>query len=220
MAQYNIKIPMTSQSFYTESQAQANRKKVMGEINQKYARIIYKISKYTNVPTQLIDSIIFIESSGDAMAKTGCCTGLMMLGMPTASDVIVREIGAGRLNKYEKQIIYNTIGARWNSVGLDKIKKGQTTLGKTFITRNDLYNPEFNILVGSMLLGQLMDEFSQEGETRLDKLAVVYSKGRYGDIGKTAIRHKGSTDSLISKVPKASRYIKKLVGKNGMLDVL
>jgi soluble lytic murein transglycosylase-like protein len=220
MAEYNIKIPMTSQSYYNATQAEANRKKVMGEINQKYARTIYKISKYTNVPTELIESIIFIESSGDAMAKTGCCTGLMMLGMPTASDVIVREIGAGRLNKYEKQIIYNTIGARWNSVGLDKVKKGQTTLGKTFITRNDLFNPEFNILVGSMLLGQLMDEFSEGDKTRLDKLAVVYSKGRYGDIGKTAIKHTGSTDALISKVPQASRYIKKLVGKNGLLEVL
>lgn len=217
----NVNIPTVTQSFYNDTAAAANKAKMTGEITTKYGAFIKNIAKITKVPENLIKSFIFIESAGKESAKTPYAVGLMQVGTATASDVIVKEKSTGRLTAEEETLLKKYISSKWTSNGLDKLKANQKSLGKTWISETELIKPEFNILVGTILLGQLIDEFTVNGVPRLDKVVVVYNTGRYSSTAKKAIAFTGDTAALIAALPKGQAdYIKKLLGKNGTLDVL
>lgn len=219
MAEFSIKVPQIKSSFYDNVSAKANKDKVENIIRPKYGDLIDKVADLVGLPSVLIESFIFIESGGKEKAQSPYATGLMQLNGATASDTLVFEKGAGRLDKGEIEILKKYLGSRYSL--LDKVKPKQRSIGKTFITNADLLKPEFNVLVGSMLLKQLTDEFSENGKIRFDKVITVYNGGRYGKAAKKVIAFKGSIDEMLSFVPKeTSNYIKKLVGTNGVLDVL
>lgn len=222
MAELNVNIPAVDQSFYNETAATANKNKMQGDITTKYGGYINNIARITGVPAKLITSFIFIESGGKEKAQTPYAIGLMQVGQATASDVIVKEKSTGRLTAEEEKILKRYLGQKkWSDNGLDKLKKDQKSTGKTWVGQWELFNPEFNILVGSILLGQLIDEFTESGKARLDKVVVIYNTGRYSSIAKKAISFTGNTTELIAALPKGQAdYIRKLLGKNGTLDVL
>jgi soluble lytic murein transglycosylase-like protein len=215
----NYKIPAISQAFYNTTTASLIQEKVVNVIRPNFGTIISLISNITGVDKELIESFIFIESGGNPNAKTPYAYGLMQVGLATASDVLVYEKSSGRLRPQEEALVKKYLGTRWGL--LEKVKPGQKSIGKTFITKQDLFKPEFNVLVGSILLGQLINEFTENGRPRLDKIVVVYNTGRYASISKKAIAHVGDTNSLIKILPKGQAdYIRKLVGTNGLLDIL
>ncbi len=215
----NIKIPSITDSFYTTKSIPQIEDKIKNVIRPKYGKYIDNISEISQVPVPLIESFIFIESAGNEKAQSPYATGLMQLSPATASDVIVKEKGLGRLDDKEAAIIKKYLGSRYSNV--EKVKPKQTSLGKTFVTNADLFKPEFNILVGTMLLGQLVNEFTENGKLRLDKVVTIYNGGRYSKAGKKIISFKGNTEELLTQVPKESAdYIKKLMGVNGTLDII
>jgi soluble lytic murein transglycosylase-like protein len=219
MAEFSIKVPQIKSSFYDNVSAKANKDKVENIIRPKYGDLIDKVADLVGLPPILIESFIFIESGGKEKAQSPYATGLMQLNGATASDTLVFEKGAGRLDKGEIEILKKYLGSRYSN--LDKVKSKQRSIGKTFVTNDDLLKPEFNVLVGSILLKQLTDEFTENGKIRFDKVITIYNGGRYSKAAKKVIGFKGSIDEMLSFVPKeTSNYIKKLVGTNGVLDVL
>lgn len=215
----NIKIPSIPDKFYPDHVVPQIEDKIKNVIRPKYGKYINNISKISGVPVALIESFIFIESAGNEKAKSPYATGLMQLSPATASDVIVKEKGLGRLEKEEADILKKYLGSRFSLV--EKVKPNQKSLGKTFVTNNDLFKPEFNILVGTILLGQLINEFTEGGKLRLDKVVTIYNGGRYSKAGKKIISFKGDTKELLTQIPKeSSDYIKKLVGTQGVLDII
>lgn len=215
----NFKVPAINQSFYDKSVAKQIEEKMLYKIRPNFGSIINYIASITGVDKNLIESFIFIESGGNPNAKTPYAYGLMQVGLATASDVLVYEKGSGRLRPQEEALVRKYLGTRWSL--LEKVKEGQKSIGKTFITKQDLFKPEFNVLIGSILLGQLINEFTENGRPRLDKIVVIYNTGRYAKISKKAIEHKGDTASLVAMLPKGQAdYIRKLIGVNGLLDIL
>jgi hypothetical protein len=214
----SFKIPALDKSFYQDKSVPQIKDRIKF-ITDKYGSIIDNVANLTNLNKDIIKSFIFIESRGEADAQSPYAVGLMQVGLATASDGLVLEKSSGRLSSGEEAILSKYLGARMSN--LDKLKKNQKSIGKTWITKSDLFKPEFNILVGSIILKQLIDEFTEDGVPRLDKVAVLYNAGRYGKIGKMTIAHKGSTEELHSKLPKEpSSYITKLLGVNSTLDIL
>lgn len=220
MSGLSIKIPSINQSFYDIVSAKANKEKIINVIRPKFGSIINNISTISNVPSELIESFIFIESAGNPNAKSPYATGLMQLSPATASDTIVKEKGEGRLSNDEANILKKYLGSRYALI--EGVKPKQTSLGKTFVTNDDLLKPELNILLGTILLKQLMDEFLQpDGKIRMDKVITIYNGGRYGAVAKKVIPFQGTTEQLVAFVPKeTSDYIKKLVGTQGILDTM
>lgn len=215
----DYKIPGLNSSFYDTTSAKLIEEKIKNMIRPNYGVMINNISNLTGVNKELIESFIFIESSGNPTAHTPYAYGLMQVGLATASDSLVYEKSSGRLSAGEEILVKKYLGDRWNLI--KNLSSGQKSIGKTFITKTDLYKPEFNILIGTLILGQLVNEFTENGRPRLDKVVVVYNTGRYAKISKTAIAHIGNTDTLVAKLPKGQAdYIKKLVGVNGLLDIL
>ena len=218
--QTTIKVPALNKAFYDKASAKANEEKIKNVIRPNFGAIINNISKISNVPTEIIESVMFIESGGNPKAQSPYATGLMQLNGPTASDTLVKEKGAGRLDASEIAILKKYLGTRWSLI--EGVKPKQTTLGKTFITIADLVNPEFNILVGTILLGQLISDFSEaSGKIRMDKVIVIYNGGRYGKVAKKVIPFQGTTEEMVAIVPKETgAYILKLLGSQGLLDTI
>lgn len=216
----NIKIPAIKLSYYDTVAANANKKKIEEVIRPKYGKYINNIAKLSNVPSQLIESFIFIESAGNQNAQSPYAVGLMQVGLATASDAIVFEKGAGRLSSSEAAIIKKRLGTRYSMI--EKVKPKQKSLGKTFITKDDLLDPEFNILIGTILMKQLIDEFTDKsGKVRMDKVVAIYNAGRYGSTSKKIIASKEPIDKIIKTVPKETNaYILKLLGERGVLDMI
>ena len=212
----NIKIPAVSKSFYSDSAASQNLKKIETVIRPKYGKIIDRISEITGVPVPIIESFIFIESAGNEKAQTPYATGLMQVSKAAASDAIVFEKTSGRLSPEEIQLLKKHLGAsRWA-----KIEKAKGSIG-TYISANELFNPEFNILVGTIILGQLINEFTENGKPRLDKVVVIYNRGKYDKVSKKVAKFQGNTNELLAVVPQGAKdYILKLIGENGTLDLI
>ena len=216
---YNITLPAVDSAFYTPSEAKQNADKIKNTIQAKYGKIIDNISKITNVPSELITSIIFIESGGNPTAKSAYAAGICQLSNAEASDVIITEKGAGRLEAPEAALLKKYLGNRYSLV--ESVKKGQKSIGKTFVTDDDLFNPEFSILVSALLLGQLADEFTEDGKINLSKVVTLYNGGRYSKACKAAIKFNGTANELLAQLPKETAdYIKKLIGVNSILHSL
>jgi len=100
------------------------------------------------------------------------------------------------------------------------------TNGKTrAITNSDQLKAELNILIGSIILGQMADEkwaTDSNGSLRLDRMIAVYNAGAYGDTGKKARLGEYATPYDLSKAvnPTTSAYINKILGKDGAMDIL
>src|ERR1035437_5150487 len=185
MANLNIKIPAIDEAFYTPAAAKQNEEKIKNVIQAKYGFMIDNIAKITNIPVELLTSIVFIESGGNPLSKSKFAAGLTQMSTAAASDVIVTEKGLGRLEPPEEVILKKYLGSRWSLI--QGVKKNQKSLGKTFITNEDSFNPEFPLIVSGFLLGQLIDEFTEQGKVNLAKVVTLYNGGRYSPAGKKAI---------------------------------
>jgi hypothetical protein len=215
-----VKIPAIADAFYDKTSSAANVKKVVDVIRPTYGKIIDLVGLMCNVPSELIESLIFIESGGKNI-NSPYAVGLMQVSKAAASDGLVREKSNDRLSVGEEKMLKDVLGARYESI-LGNLKPKQKSTGSTWVTQEDLSIPKFNILVGTIIFKQLMDEFTEEnGTVRIDKAIAIYNGGRNSASGKAVVDFKGTTTELIKIVPKeTSAYILKLLGTNGLLDAL
>lgn len=215
-----IKAVSTESSFYKEREIDLIKNKVE-KIKEKYSEYIKKASALSKVPELIIYSFIFIESGGKENAISSAnAYGLMQLTIPTAIDTLRYEIKMDRLSKEEKEYLKKFFGHQEFNKMFELLKKGKVKEVK--ITKEHLLNPEINIFIGTMYLGQLMDYFTEGNETNMAKVVVAYNTGKYSKTTQKLKSQKGlSVNEIIAIAPKeTSNYIKKLVGKNGLLDIL
>ncbi len=213
-----MKIPAINQKFYPDSAVKQIENKIQNVIRQKYGNIINNVADMTGVNEEVIEGFIFIESSGNKDAKTPYAIGLMQISPAMVSDTIIKEYRSKRLDKREEDIIKKNIGAdRWT-----KVQKAKSNSIGTFVTRDELFDPEFNILMGALHIGQLMDEFTENNIPRLDKVVVIYNTGRYSKLAKKIIADKTSSmEKLTNSLPVGQAdYVRKLIGVNSVLDII
>ena len=138
-----LKIPATNLSFYKKDQVPMIKDKITDVIQAKYGKIISNISKMTGLNEEIIKGFIFIESGGKEKAETPYAIGLMQVGLATASDGLVYEKSSGRLSSDEEAILKKHLGSKMKN--LENLKKNQKSIGKTWIGKQELFNPELNI---------------------------------------------------------------------------
>ena len=211
----SIIVPAVSDSFYKTADV-PKVKNVLAKIGHDYSNEIYQAEKLTNVPAPLILAYIFAESGGkkDAASHAGAI-GLMQLIPISAASVVLLENKKKRLSEEEKEVIAKYIG----EVRLNRLLKASnlSQIKADMITKKDLLNPELNILIGSIFIGLLIDEQTESGKVRLDKVTMRYNKGYF-------FKPKGETEqetlALAKKMSaETSAYIVKITGKNGLLDM-
>ncbi len=190
--------------------------------HSKYGKFIKQAARLTNVPEIILHAIIYLESAGKPLVVSGAgAVGLMQLTPDTATAILHIEHKQGRLMEGEKKVLGKVLGKR-----LDCILKLQylsqnlpcAPKGKV-VTAQDLKDPEFNILCGAILVGNLIDQHTEGKQIRLDKLIVRYNAGYF-------YKPQGATieETLAFAQKKGGKetvgYILKFVGKDGMIDLL
>ena len=212
-----VKVPQLSTKAY-ENYAVSQITAKLSTIKNNYGNFITNAAKLTNVPEEIIYSFIFIESSGDKNAIGGISVGLMQINPATASDVIYSEIKKGRLSAEEEAVLRKQIGVKMDCLKKQKYSShGMACNNNTGIsvTKQDLLNAEFNIMVGAIALGQLIDEYTEGGTVRLDKVVIVYNQG----IGAKKRVAGKDLNGVVSAAGQSKTYIIRLLGTNGLLDI-
>ena len=188
-------------------------KKMLDKINKDYGTYIDFVSKESKLPKEMITSFIAVESGGNATAGgSGHITqGLMQWNRTYAQAQLEKELKEGRMTKNEKD--------KLASFGIKFDANGKTRA----ITNADQIKPELNILIGSILLGQLVDTDwgTEDGEIKLDRVIAVYNAGAYGDTGKKARSKAYKTPKALADAVNTttSAYIKKILGTDGALHL-
>lgn len=219
MATLAVPIPLTPRVFYSNIALPQNKAK-LDQIGKKYYNEIKQAEQLTKVPGALILSVIFTESAGNpnALSYVGAA-GLMQLKPQAANDTIFLENKQGRLTAEELAVLKKYLGNRINGplnqkYLSHKIKENNFT--GNVVTRADMMNPEFNILVGAMLLGILIDQHQEAGMLRLDKVLLRYGLGYFYKPGEGNVEQ--VLDRVKGKSTEAYSYILKVAGKNGLLE--
>lgn len=223
----NIDFPATSLYFYAND-ARKQNKSALDRIYSTYKKEIDTASELTLVPVEIIISFIFIESGGkpDIISPAGAI-GLMQL-MTSSSDILVIENLKKRLSQPESEVLSKYLGKRFTDgilkmkyLGDSKTIDGITYDGvkQKYLTKTDLTKPSLNILIGSIYIGILIAESSNNGKLDLHKVVVRYNRGYFADKKGSSIPNTIEA-SLTNMNTESKNYILKLMGVNGTLDTL
>lgn len=188
-------------------------KKMVDKIDKDYGTYIDFVAKESNLPKKMITSFIAVESGGNPKAgSSGHVTqGLMQWNRTYAKAQLETEKKKGRMTKAEQD--------KLASFGIKFDANGKTRV----ITNADQLKPELNILIGTIVLGQLVDTDwgTENGEIKLDRVIAVYNAGAYGDTGKKARSKAYKTPKDLANAVNSvtSSYIKKILGTDGALHL-
>jgi hypothetical protein len=189
-------------------------KSILTNIETNYGKYFKFASETSRIPKEVLMSFCAVESGGNPKAgASGHVTqGLMQWNRTFAKQLLEDELSQGRMSPAEK--------SKLAEFGIKFDAKGKTRN----ITNADQLKPELNILIGSIILGQLIDTSwgTENGVNRLDRVIAVYNAGAFGATGKKARLGGHKTPLLLASDvnPITSAYIKKIMGKNGALEVI
>ena len=223
MATSTLSIPdknLTSPSSWGSRKAVAT---TMRKIATNYGTYLKFNSDNSKIPLEIIASFIAVESGGNptAGAEGHITQGLMQWNRTYASNTLTNEKKLGRLTADEE--------AKLKEFGIKFDANNKTRA----ITNADQKKPELNILIGSIILGQLMDSYvngkqdkpqwgtDESGNMRLDRIIACYNAGAFGTTGKLARFGNYASPSALAKAvnPITRAYISKIYGINGAMDV-
>lgn len=184
---------------------------------EKYGKWFKYYAESSKIPAEILFAFTMVESGGNPLAGgSGSNTqGLMQWnrlyagGTGNPDFTLTKEFTKGRLSQVEKD--------KLASFGIKFDAKGNTRS----ITQKDLQNPELNILIGSITLGQYIDKpwgTDKDGNIRMDRVIALYNWG-IGGFNKNKIGERDLT-GVLANIPSTTKvYIQKMLGKNGALDI-
>jgi soluble lytic murein transglycosylase-like protein len=213
MATTTLAIPSSGLTSPASWGSRAASKGMLEKIWKNYGTFIKFASTNSKIPSPMLTSFIAVESGGNPTAGgSGSKTqGLMQWNRDYAKAQLEDELAKGRLTPDEKD--------KLAAFGIKFDKAGKTRV----ITQADQIKPELNILIGSIVLGQLVDTTwgTQDGVIRLDRVISVYNAGAYGDTGKKARLGNHASPLALANVVNTTTasYIKKIMCKDGALDI-
>lgn len=225
MAEKIIKRRYTDLSYYSPLEINALSEK-RAELKSRFGAYITQAATLSNLPEFVIESVILIENGqflNPSLVNSSGAVGLMQIKAATVTDVLIREKKT-RLTGTERNVL-RRLGVEVTRLdgAAPKLKKGKaqkwySSAEGFLVSTEQLKNPELNILLGTIYLSQLIDEFTEvSGLVRMDKVIVKYNQGYFykAPLGPTTaifLRNLKSTE--------AKAYVLKIGGKNGLLEAL
>jgi len=222
MALTSVNVPVKELKSPASWGSRAAIKNLIGKGWAKYGKYFQQASQTSNIPVEMLVAFATVESGMNPNAATGATTGMMQWNRNDgyANAILEYELKNGRMSEAEKAILKRK-GVKWDVSG--KFAP---------ITAAQQLDPELNILIGSIYLGQYADSMfrgmkestlwgGKDGVTHLDRIVVVYNTGGGGKDGQKARSGQYSTAELANQVnPVSSAYIKKIMGVDGALDII
>lgn len=230
MATSTILIPQAGLKLPSGWGRRDNMVKLYNKGINEYGKFFQQASETSKIPVSLLMAFAIAESTMNPKANAGykmegspwrSTAGLMQWDRRKGyGDVYLsNEFKLGRMSEKEKEILKRK-GIKWDAKG-----------NFAPITAEQQLDPELNILIGSIYLGQYADSMiggkksakewgTENGIVRLDRIITVYNLGPYHreseiamNSGKTPLQLANSINSTTSS------YIHKIMGKDGALDV-
>ena len=215
MATLTLNAPTVGLTAPTSWGSRAQIEAQLRKIWTNYGKYIQFAGKESGIAPEVLVAFITVESGGNPTAGgSGSATqGLMQFNKNYVKSQLKNEFTSKRLSDAEK--------SKLAAYGFTFDASGNT---REF-TQADLVKPELNVVVGSIVLGQLIDQpFAvQNGNLRLDKVITTYNSGLYSKWSKIAMASKSTNakqlhDELAgNSVTQA--YIRKIMGTNGAVDI-
>lgn len=228
-----ITVPQVRQTFqnFSTPSKKASNIKLIQEINKNYGSICDRWGDLFEIDKEVLIAFIATESAGnkDAISFVGCCFGLMQVSPASVFEVA---------NKFKRGT-----GVDLPQEVTNELRKIPNLLGaRTFSTatsgaiRRKLFDANFNIMCGTMILRWLLERFSTFlTGAQLNKAIVGYNAGAYvGGINISStqpIKTPIDTTSLVSSgyllegkrrsIPSETRnYLVKMLGVDGFLSLI
>ena len=186
----------------------------MSKIWTNFGKYIQFSSRESGIDPKILTAFIAIESGGNPSAGSGNTKNLMQANVSYMKSQLENEFKAGRLSDAEK--------SKLAAYGINFDAKGNTRV----ITVADNLKPELNILIGSIILGQLASQpwaTDSTGALKLASIITIYNTGMYSPSAKKAIAISSANpkvlhDALAGNTVTQS-YIRKAFGVDGALDI-
>jgi soluble lytic murein transglycosylase-like protein len=210
-----LKVPVEGLNAPTTWGSRASIRGQLEKIWNNYGTFITNASINSNIPKSIITSFIAVESGGNPTAgSSGHITqGLMQWNRNYAKAQLEKEYKSGRMSEGEKTLL-----KRFGVMNADNTFRT--------VTNADQLKPELNIAIGSIVLGQLIDQkwATSNNKFHLDRVIAVYNAGAYGQTGKMARQlttPKYDTPTSLAKAvnPITRAYISKILAKDGAMDI-
>jgi soluble lytic murein transglycosylase-like protein len=188
----------------------------------KYGKFFKQASETSKIPVSVLMAFAMVESGFNPNADTGATTGMMQWNRSKgyADKILSTEFKMGRMSEKEKEILKRK-GVKWDAQG-----------NFAPITASQQLDPELNILIGSIYIGQYADSIyngrkediewgTDNGVLRLDRIITVYNTGGGAGAGKRARTTEFKTPLQTANAlnPVTASYIHKILGTDGALDV-
>jgi len=205
-----VKTPDLITSFGNYSQPSVKQANInmIKTILANYGSIISKYEQPLAIAKPIVVSVIGTESGGRMVGKNAFgAIGLMQVTYPAFVEV------SANWKKHVKEDMPTFIKENLNKLAPNK--------SQSAIESKLASSPEFNILVGMMLLRVLAERFGGN----FNRVLVSYNAGAYTksqNVGTTPIKTPIDTALLVAdkRVPLESRnYLQKVLGKNGFLEL-
>lgn len=210
-----VKIPFINKKFFKNKEIN-DYYDIMKDIIKKYKIYVEPISKITSVHPGLIYAMLFVESKGNPNSTNGNYLGLMQISITSAGDAITYSKKKGLLTEQCKTAIKKFISQKQLDMYLNRDNLSIKPEQSLSIKKNDLLKPEFNILCGSIYLGNLLNKYKKEqNETKLAKIIYGYNVGFFSKIQGTTV------EQIYNNSPEETKnYILQVNGINGALSFL
>ena len=218
-----IVVPQVNKTFRDYSSPSTKRANIekIRKINTDYGTMCERWGNVFEIDKNVLIAFIATESGGkpNLVSFVGCCYGLMQVSPEAVFDAAVKFDLTGHPLPTEARTVLSSIP---NLLG-----KSELTSSTRAAIIKRLYDPNFNILCGTMVLRWLLERFSTLlTGAQLNKAVVGYNAGAYTrsiNTGTRANKIPIDTTTLVNMktVPRETRnYLVKMFGVNGFLQLI
>jgi len=180
---------------------------------------INKYGQIFDIDNSIILSFIISESGGtDAPANQFGATGIMQMTAPTVWEILSKwksTVGSdlpSEAKSYFDKVLPESKNFNPNVLPSATLKSKITKLLQT--------NREFSIAIGTANIRWLLEAYSNNLTSPINKVMVSYNSGYYGT--KNKIKGSPTTNSMVvnkSLALESRSYLLKMLGKNGFIQL-
>jgi soluble lytic murein transglycosylase-like protein len=217
-----IKVPEVNKTFQSYSTPSTKKSNIamIAEINSRFGKMCERWGDVFEIDKGVLIGFIATESGGNPKEANFCCYGLMQASPEAVFEAANKFTRTGQpLPDSVRQVlskIPNLIGAKQMS---DSTKNS---------IEAKLFEPDFNIMCGTMILRWLLERFSSIlTGGQLNKAIIGYNAGAYMKAINTSATNpiKTPVDTatyvVMKTVPAETRnYLVKMLGRNGFLELI
>ena len=204
---------------YSSNSVISANQQIIKNIKSNLGSFISEWGNEFGVDEEILIGFIATESGGkNAPSNTYEATGYMQITPVTVYETITKwdSMVSVPLSAKTKAILKKYIS---NYSSWDKNKSMSNATSEAI--KKASKNADFNIAMGSAIIRWLLEAFSKESSSPLNKVMISYNIGYYGS--KNKLKGNLSSEQILAirglgKEPKA--YVLKMLGKNGFLDLL